>query len=158
MASSNAARRLPSEKGPTVVEQPKEQSRIANLKGHGFKPGQSGNPNGRPKGSTTRELIVRSFFDLLLQKAHGADVPYLEVMMQKVMQSEHLLSKFLDKLLPSMTTDQTSLVFNNFESILAQVNAQRSALGVVQSPPPLPVVDMTTPEPELEPLTRKGGG
>lgn len=152
MASSNAARRLPSESGPAVAQQG-----VIKKGPHRFQPGESGNPKGRPAG-TSREQVVKSFFEMLSKKAQGSDVPYLEIMMQKVLNSEHLLSKFIDKLLPNMTTDQTTNVFNNFESVLAQVNAQRAALSFSQSPGlPAPVPAQVV-EPELEPIIRKDGG
>jgi len=152
---ADAARKLPSGK-PGLDLQGKEQA--PKSVGHRFQPGQSGNPKGRPPGQT-REAIVRSFFELLSKKAKGEEVTYLEVMMARVLASEHLLSKFLDKLLPNMSQDQTNLVFNNFEAILAQVQAQRAALAFTQSPGLPPVVPVvSTPEPELEPVNRKSGG
>lgn len=87
-------------------------------------------------------------------------MPYLEIMMQKVLASEHLLGKFIDKLLPNMSTDQVNLVQNNFENVLAQFNAQRAAMSYSQSPGlPAPApVQVVQPEPELEPVIRKDGG
>ena len=40
-----------------------------------FKPGQSGNPNGRPKGSRNRSTIVKE----LLEALHASGLPNVEV-------------------------------------------------------------------------------
>jgi len=37
------------------------------IKGHQFKPGQSGNPAGRPKGSRNRSTIAREMLDLVIK-------------------------------------------------------------------------------------------
>lgn len=153
MASSNAARHLPSGSGPTSVLQQVKQKikKERKARPQDFKPGVSGNPNGRPKGTSTRELIVASLFGLLAKIPEGSTLTYQEQMIRTILGSEHLLSKFLDKLLPNMSQDQTNVVFNNFETMLAQVQAQRALVGMNVAPGlPAPIA-----EPELEPINRQ---
>lgn len=149
MASSNAARRLPSDSGPTLAKQVNQQG--PKKIGHRFAPGVSGNPAGRKPGTSSRELVVQQLFALLAKVPEGGTVTYQETMIRTILGSEHLLSKFLDKLLPNMSQDQTNVVFNSFETMLAQVQAQRALVGMNIGPGlPAPIE-----EPVLESVNRQ---
>ena len=76
------------------------------LKAFTFKPGQSGNPNGR---LSPREAVVKELLELLQREAPGSEgVSYAEQMLQRILESERLTGKLIDKLLPDypVTADE----------------------------------------------------
>ena len=61
---------------PEIVDKQSSYNRIDNLKGKGWKPGQSGNPNGRPpKGEAwadvANELLNSKEIDITMKMANG---------------------------------------------------------------------------------------
>jgi hypothetical protein len=61
---------------PEIVDKQSSYNRIDNLKGKGWKPGQSGNPNGRPKkgeawADVANELLNSKEIDITMKMADG---------------------------------------------------------------------------------------
>lgn len=92
-----------------------------------FAPGQSGNPSGRPKGST-RLTAVTNLWTLLEKGYPGNGHTYAEEMLRRIINSEHLLGKLIDKMLPTLTPEQNTLVINSFEARIAAIRAERGAM------------------------------
>jgi hypothetical protein len=61
---------------PEIVDKQSSYNRIDNLKGKGWKPGESGNPNGRPKkgeawADVANELLNSKEIDITMKMADG---------------------------------------------------------------------------------------
>lgn len=56
------------------------------LEPHNFKPGQSGNPNGRPKGTRNRSTIVREAIEAILQ---GKDQQVVDAMTAAIIEKAY---------------------------------------------------------------------
>jgi hypothetical protein len=98
-----------------------------------FKPGESGNPSGRPK-EGTRPETVRQFLSILAKPFPGNGHTYAEELMRVILRSEHLTAKLMDKLMPTLTPEQVTNVLSlggqgAFEERLAALRLQREALG-----------------------------
>ena len=128
MARKVTIRRKPrsSEKRPRPNRTGKELAKGPGSEATQFKPGQpSANPKGRPKGSTVRGQVASNFLMLLEKPFPTNNHTYAEELLRKILHSEHLMGKLLDKLMPTLTPEQTNIMVNNFESRLAIMRAER---------------------------------
>jgi hypothetical protein len=121
---------------PMTEKQPDSQpkrGRADHLKPHQFKPGQSGNPGGLPKG--TVQLSVRIRNKLLeaikdspdgIQIADAVAAKIVQAMLKDPIRAERLISKFMDRDEgPVATQVELSAVFT-MEDMVRMVDEQLS--------------------------------
>lgn len=72
-----------------------------------FKPGKSGNPNGRPKGTKSKSVALRRELELMLTKDLSKDVrEILQVAIDLAKKGDRVMIKLLlGKILPEPKTD-----------------------------------------------------
>ena len=117
--------------------QDREHQRLARLRAQGFKPGQSGNPSGRPKKAASLREIVKSWAD----KNAGAIEKELDHHVFKMHRWDALqwaLEWNLGK--PAVTVERTSdekqLAYAELQVKLLEVMAKRNGVEVTQLPAP----------------------
>ncbi len=90
-----------------------------------FQPGNNANPKGRPKGSTVRENVARNFLLLLEKPFPTNNHTYSEELLRKILVSERLIEVLLNKMLPTLTPEQTNVIMQNFETRILAMQAGR---------------------------------
>ena len=104
-----------------TADKQSKYSRIDNLKGKGFKPGQSGNPKGRPKKEKCIPDILNKLGDLIVETDEG----------NKITQREFVLLRVYSK---AMQGDQWSIQFIADRTEGKPFITQNINLGSVDSP------------------------
>src|SRR3990167_11176557 len=87
-----------------------------------FEKGQSGNPSGRPKGSTDRRRLFREMIE-----PHREDLINTAVDMAKK-GNEAMIKLLLDRLLPAKPKDETLQLPNKLTGTLAEKSEQINQL------------------------------
>ena len=95
---------------------------------------------------STKAIVVIQLMSLLDCPIPGRrDTKYIEAMLSRIIDSEFLLGKFLDKILPTLTPEQTNILMQNFETRLVQLQGERvEAERVIGIPSSLPTIEMPT--------------
>lgn len=133
---SNAARSIPPK--PGVSTRPKHLAPA-------WKPGQSGNPAGRPSLPETRNAVARSLFVALSQKGLNQDRTFIERILERAINDPDptLCKVILDKLAPTLTPEVTNVLIAQgmngaFEQRIQQMRMEREAAAQVTPPAPAP--------------------
>ena len=115
---------------------------------HLFKPGISGNPSGRPKGSKNRTTeITEQIQSCLLNNLEGDALEILEVAKRKALEGDRVLLKFfLERFLPAASSGVDSMGDgkNQLQIIIKPMNS------TVEEPPREPIEDASYEEVEEE--------
>ena len=83
---------------------------------------------------TTETGAVIKLLCLIECRIPGAHkITYLERMLERIIESEFLLGKFLDKMMPTLTPEQTTMVMNSFET---KILALQAGPGTLAAPVP----------------------
>ncbi len=95
---------------------------------------------------STKAIVVIQLMSLLDCPIPGRrDTKYIEAMLGRIIESEFLLGKFLDKILPTLTPEQTNILMQNFETRLVQLQGERvEAERIIGIPAALPTIEMPT--------------
>lgn len=91
---------------------------------HQFKPGQSGNPKGRPKGSVTLNKELRK----AVNKFRVGDKSYIEALLLASLKHPAVACKIVDKLWTDVTPKQEGVHVHNHNSVTNEHSTDPRAL------------------------------
>lgn len=134
---------------------------------HLWKPGQSGNPSGLPKTNKpiglpslakSRAATGAFLFTLLASTDAQGQQSNAQRFLDKILSSEVLMAKMLDKMLPTMTPEQTNLLVGTLEQRILNLSGQApAALPAPQEDAP-PAEEIIEAEAEVQPGDEPAAG
>lgn len=97
-----------------------------NLKPHCFKPGQSGNPKGRPKGVPNCNGELLSAIDRYKggKEKGGGREKYFDDLLERALLEPTVQRKLMDKILQNATENGPLVQFNSYEDMLDRLNGE----------------------------------
>lgn len=117
------------ENGTIVPQEDQKPAVSAEFEAHKFKPGESGNPAGRPKGSRNRQTIVREMLDAAIH-ARFNDIPIIKPVDGET-NFENMVAAQIAKALRGDTTAFKELADSGFGKVKDVIEHQGSLIGDV---------------------------